>query len=165
MLFPTVTAEGRAYEVVGEIDLFKSPLDISERILLSRSGTGTIQQYTGCVDSIFRFAALAVYSQMDPGPNPLLEPLQELLVSNSDLLHQPKLATGWAELIRSVLPPESEIYERVNADYVAWNFRNRAALLADYFGMTDILHARSTYYMFSKAGVTRTLPGEEEKVA
>ncbi len=154
ILVPTDTEDGRAYEVIGEIDLFKSPTDRDRRILLDRSSTGTIQQYTVHLDFVYRFAGLAVSCQADPGPNFLLGPLAKVLDSHPDLLHQPKLASGWAELIKSAVPEGSEPYERMNADYVAWNFRNRADLFVQRFGMVTIVPGQQVYYMFSKVDVT-----------
>jgi hypothetical protein len=162
ILVPTDTEDGRAYEVIGEIDLFKSPTDRDGRILLARSGTGTVQQYTGHVDFLYRFAGLVVYSRVDPWPNPLLEPLAELLNSDPDLLHQPKLAKDWAELIKPVVPHGSQLRERVNGNYVAWNFRNRADLFVQQFGMVAIVPRRDIYYMFCRAGVTHTSTGNGE---
>jgi hypothetical protein len=149
-LYPTVTANGPGYEVIGEIDLFKPAPGNAGRVLLDCSSTGTVQQYTEQVDFIFRFAGLVIYSDVDPGPNPLVAPLAELLGSNPVLLHEPKFACGWAELIKSVLPSDSELYSRVNDDYVAWNFRNRTNVFAEQFGMTTIAENRRTWYMFSK---------------
>lgn len=62
ILYPVETDAGWAYEVLGDISLFVSPSDPKKRVLLDRSCTPTIQQYT---DSAFRFAGLLV--------DPLLE--------------------------------------------------------------------------------------------
>jgi len=164
ILYPTTTDNGPAYEVLGEIDLFKSPTDRHGRVLLARSSTGTVQQYAGHVDFGFCFFGLVLYAQVDPGPNPLLEPISKLLESNPDLLHEPKFAMTWAELIKSVVPAESELHQRVNADYVAWNFRNRTKTFAEQLGMTTIVHNRMTWYMFSKSPVTCT-PAENAQAA
>jgi site-specific DNA recombinase len=153
-LVPRATANGPAYEVFGEIDLFVPQKGRKECILLAHSSTGTVQQYTRHVDFLFRFAGLVVYSQVDLGPHPLLGPLAELLGAESDLLHQPKTAKEWAALIRSVVPHEAELYERLNVVYVGWSFRNRAEPFVQHLGMVEITHGRAFYYMFSKAGVT-----------
>jgi hypothetical protein len=115
-----------------------------------RQITGTVQQYTHHVDFLFRFAGLVVYCQKYPGPNLLLAPLSELLESQPDLLHKPKFATDWAELIKGVVPHGSELHERLSGDYVGWSFRNRAALMVKQFGMV-IIHGHENYYMFSRA--------------
>ena len=159
ILYPTSTDNGPGYEVLGEIDLFKSPSDRHGRVLLARSGTGTVQQYTDEVDFMFRFVGLVIYADVDPGENPLVAPLTQLLESNPDLLHEPKFACEWAKLIKSVLAPGSELCDRVNDDYVAWNFRKRAKTFAEQFGMTTIVHRRMTWYMFSRPRRIEQLDG------
>ena len=47
-----------------------------------------------------------------------LAPFAALFHNRPDLLHEPKAATGWAELIRSVVPRETELYERINPNFV-----------------------------------------------
>jgi site-specific DNA recombinase len=156
ILVPIVTEDGPVYEVIGEIDLFKSPTDRNGRILLARSGTGTVQQYAGHVDFLYRFAGLVVYFQANQASNLLLAPLTKLLESRPDLLHQPRPANGWSELIKSAVTHGSELHERINYGDVRWNFRNHAAFYVQRFGMVKIFHGRYTYYMFSRAGVTHT---------
>jgi hypothetical protein len=133
--------------------------DTSRVHALQPTCKGTIQQYT---DYLFRFAGLTLHTQKDPGPNPLLAPLTTLLGSDSDLLHAPRIAKKWAELIRSVLPDGSELLKRVNSDYVAWNFHNRAEVFREHFGLVEIVHGRVTCYMFSKTGVT--WPSRDQEV-
>jgi hypothetical protein len=81
----------------------------------------------------------------------LSAPLAKLLEFRPDLLHEPKLARDWAELIKEVVPHQSKFHKRLNGNYVGWNFRNRAALFVQQFGMVGIVPGRETYYLFSKA--------------
>lgn len=152
VLVPTDTEHGPAYEVMGEIDLFKAPSDANQRILLDRSNTGTVQQYTGVIDFVYRFAGVVVDFKADAKPNPLLAPLSTLLRENPHLLHEPKLAGQWAELVNPYVPKSAGRSERIGAFCVSSHFRNRADLFIREFGLVEFTFGRSTYYMFSKDG-------------
>jgi len=158
-MFPTVTADGLAYEVYGEIDLFTPATGRKKGVLLACSSTGTSQQYTGEVDFIFRFLGVMVRPQMDVNPSPLVEPLAKLLAVKPELLHEPKFAMNWATLLKLQVPPDSKLRDRINDDFVAWNLRNREDQFGDSFGMTTIIHKRMTWYMFSRVGPTEQLAG------
>ncbi len=150
-LFPTVTEEGdRAYEVVGELDLFASPDTDKDRILLARSKTGIVQQYTHRVDFAFRFAGLVLDPNIDPWVNPLIAPLAGLLASTPAFLHDPKRALDWVGSLKPRLAEDTLLYERLNADYMSWNLRHHADLFEKNFGMVSLKIGRDTYYMFTR---------------
>jgi site-specific DNA recombinase len=152
ILVPTVTPQGAIYEVIGEIDLFVPQKDRKGCMLLARSSTGTVQQYANVVDFTCRFAGLPLYIKTDPWQNPLIGPLGEVLRSNSELLHQPRLAKDWAEPISSVVPKDSQLYTRLNPNFVSWQLRNRMDEFAKHYGMVEIVVGRDSYFMFTNAG-------------
>jgi site-specific DNA recombinase len=150
-LYPVESPFGPAYEVIGEIDLFASS-DRKECMLLVRSSTGTVQQYANVVDFTYRFAGLPLYIKTDPWQNALIGPLGEVLRSNPELLHQPRLAKDWAEPISSVVPKDSHLYTRLNPNFVSWQLRNRIDEFAKHYGMVEIVVGRDSYFMFTNAG-------------
>ena len=159
-LFPVLTEGGRGYEVVGDIDLFRSPEDPDGRILLARSGTGTVQQYTESPDLIFHFADLFIDCDVDPEPNPLIALLEDLLTFRPELLHEPKTAKDWAILIRELLEQDSPVFSRMTDAFVSWTLEYRTEVFIDHFGMVRFDFGRQHFYLFTKMSPE---PREETK--
>jgi site-specific DNA recombinase len=150
-LFPALTDSGEpGFEVIGELDLFASPTGDKHRMMLARSGTGTVQQYAAHVDFVFRFAGVILDPNYDPWENPLIAPLADLLLSEPELLYTPKRAFEWVDCLKPSLSAGGELDKRLNSDYMSWNLRNRAELFADSFGMISLRIGIWNYYMFTR---------------
>jgi site-specific DNA recombinase len=154
LLFPTDTADGPAYEVYGEIDLFTPPTGSKKSVLLACSSTGTVQHCTNAVDFIFRFHGVMLYAQMDPDGDPLIKPLAELLAVHPELIHEPKSATEWTELLKPLVASGSRMHDRFTRRWVRQHLRDSEDEFVRQFEMTTISYRCKTWYMFSKAGPT-----------
>lgn len=153
-LFPTSTANGPAYEVYGEIDLFTPPTGRKNSVMLGCSSTRKAQQYTSEVDFMFRFTGLMLYTDVDVDGHPLVKPLAELLAIHPEMLHEPKSAPEWARLIMSHVPPSPKLQRRITGRYVKLHLRDREDQFVRLFEMTTIRYRGKSWYMFSKAGLT-----------
>lgn len=168
VLVPIISEGGLTYEIMGDIDLFRTPDNRDGRILLDRWGTGTVQQYTGdtgdtedtkntkAVDFIYRFAGLSLNFVQDPWPSPLIAPLSKLLEDQPELLHEPMLAKDWVDPIKSMLEDGAMLAERLNGMYIVSNFRQCEAVFAREFDMERITINRDTYYMFRRLAAAIT---------
>jgi site-specific DNA recombinase len=152
-LAPIATEKGEAYFVMGEIELFTPLSGKDKRVLLERSSTRTLQQYTPHVDFLFRFAGEIAYTNYEVTlpPGPIFESLQRLLRSRPELLNRTGTSKFWFGHFAST---EGHSDAPFTINKVAQYFAKHGNLLRQNFGMKRNFakHPQIFEYSFSCSG-------------
>jgi hypothetical protein len=153
-LVPVRTEKGAAFDVMGEIDLFTPFSGEDKRVLLERSSTRTLQQYTAHVDFLFRFAGEMVYTNYDAAlpPSPIVESLQKLLRTEPDLLNQVGGSEFWSEHLRRFGGLDGSSDPPFTTKRVAQHFSKYGNSLRENFGMKRVVVKQRFVYSFSSVG-------------
>jgi hypothetical protein len=153
-LVPIETEKGDAFYVIGEIDLFTPFSGGDKRVLLDRSNTRTIQQYTDHVDFVFRFAGEIVYKNYEAAlpPSPIIEALRNLLRSEPCLLGQMGGSPFWSERLRLFAEKRGLPSASFTSYRVAQHFSKYGSVLANNFGMKHVVRKKTFEYVFSCFG-------------
>jgi hypothetical protein len=146
-LVPVDTGNGPGYEVHGDIDLFRPPHSKEGSVLLDRSCTGTIQQYT---NHLLKISDVTLYARGGISADPLVEPLSNLLRQRPELLHMPLSAGSWAQELSKLPASQLQFLDRLDAHSLTKDFRNGRSSLREKLKMTAFAYCRVEYYMFSE---------------
>jgi DNA invertase Pin-like site-specific DNA recombinase len=141
VLYPEETENGPVFEVVGEMDLFSAPYDGSERVLLDHCSTAMVQQHTS--DCLFRFCGLQLFVRKDIHDHPLADFFDKLFENNPEAAQAGHNSKEWADLLRSVVPVNSEVDSRLNFMYVSKAFDLSRDIFERRFGLSRTVNSHT----------------------